>query len=273
MTTVDWSVSVLRVGPGQACEQLHSESPGRILKTASVGKLLLLLHVSRLIERGALDPAEPLCRTELDSVADSGIWQYLRTDTLPVADLCELVGITSDNLATNVLLRRVGLAAVNATAAGAGLQVTALHDRVRDLRNAGNPPTLSSGSAAELAGLIAAMTTGAVTGGHRVLQWLGRGADLSQVAAGWGLDPLAHRDPDRGLVVANKTGTDCGIRAEVGVLTGPVATIAYAVLANWTDGPGTDSRRLVLDRQRQVGLLIADAARGADPAWESVPGC
>jgi len=106
-----------------------------------------------------------------------------------------------------------------------------------------------------------------------VLEWLGKGADLSQVAAAWDLDPLAHRNPDRGLVVANKTGTDGGIRAEVGVLTGPGAIIAYAVIANWTEGPGTDSRQLVLGRQRQVGLLIADAARGTDPAWESVPDC
>ena len=40
---------------------------------------------------------------------DSGIWQHLQAPSLPVADLATLVGATSDNLATNVLLRQVGL--------------------------------------------------------------------------------------------------------------------------------------------------------------------
>ena len=144
------------------------------------------------------------------------------------------------------------------------MRVTALHDRVRDVRGPDDPVTLSSGSAAELAHLMSGLHRGALAGGAvtgRVHGWLSKGLDLSQVAAGWGLDPLAHLAADRGLRLVNKTGTDLGVRAESGVLTGPATSVAYAVIANWDDSAFPELRDEVLDRQRQVGLCIAEIAR------------
>lgn len=258
-----WSVQVLDAASGEVLLDRH---PDRVVRTASVGKLLLLVHVAELFAAGAADPAELLARTEPDAVADSGVWQYLATDALPVADLCALVGMASDNLATNVLLRRFGLAEVAATAARYGLRRTALHDRVRDRRTEADPPTLSTGTAAELTALLVELARQRERGdpaAGQVLDWLAHGLDLSLVAAGWGLDPLAHRDVDRGLSVVNKTGTDVGVRAETGLLTGPVRTIAYTVIANWS---GTDERARVLRAMRRLGRRIEDAARGG-PGW------
>ena len=263
MTPALWSVSVRDVGSGDV---LFEQAPTLVLRTASIGKILLLVHIAALAADGELDLAEPLTRTPGDRVADSGIWQYLQQDTLGIGDLCRLVGMASDNLATNVLLRRFSLAAVAATAHRWGLRHTALHDRVRDHREPVHPPELSSGSAAELADLMLRLQQDAVRGeaaGVRVIDWLGNGLDLSQVSAGWGLDPLAHQAADRGLLVRNKTGTDLGVRAEIGVLLGPVRTVAYAVLANWD---GCDAGRDdVLARQRRIGLRIAAVARGERP--------
>ncbi|SDP41775.1 beta-lactamase class A [Nakamurella panacisegetis] len=250
MTGITWSV---RVADADTGEVLMDEHPTRTLRTASVGKVLLLVRVAELIESGAIDPARPLRRTPDQLVADSGVWQHLRVDELPVEDLCVLVGMVSDNLATNVLLARVGLPAVAATAAGLGLVRTGLHDRVRDVRTPADPPTLSTGSADELVRLMVGLRP-------PVTHWLSNGVDLSQVAAGWGLDPLAHQAGDLGLHLVNKTGTDHGVRADVGVLTGPARRIGYAVLANF---PGGDQNRAtVLERQRALGLRIAGAARG-----------
>ncbi len=247
-------------------EVLFERDPDRVLRTASIGKLLLLEHVAGLIASGAADPGELLTRTGDDRVADSGIWQYLAVDALPVVDLCELVGMASDNLATNVLLRRFGLGAVAASAARTGLRRTALHDRVRDLRTEADPPTLSTGTAAELTALLMRLAVqrqvGDPTAGQ-VLDWLAKGLDLSLVAAGWGLDPLAHREADRELLLVNKTGTDVGARAETGLLTGPVRTVAYTVIANWG---AADRRREVLRAMRRLGRRIEDAARGG-PGW------
>ncbi len=268
MSSLLWSI---RVQVAESGVVLFERDPTRSLHTASVGKVLLLIHVARLVHAGLLDLSEPLTRTADDAVADSGIWQYLATDTLPLGDLCELVGIASDNLATNVLLRRVGLERVAQTAADLGLRQTALHDKVRDVRTPADPPTLSTGSAAELVDLLAGLHCREATGderGTRVLGWLAKGMDLSQVASAWNLDPLAHQVADPGLRVRNKTGTDIGVRAEIGVLTGVAGTIAYAVIANWDEMAEPQQLDLVIDRQHRLGRRIAAACAGerwADP--------
>ena len=58
-----------------------------------------------------------LNRTASDRVGGSGLWQHLQVPALPIADLAALVGATNDNLATNVLLRRVGLDGVRSATA------------------------------------------------------------------------------------------------------------------------------------------------------------
>lgn len=257
-----WSVQVADVGSGEVLFERH---PGRALPTASIGKVLLLEHVARLLAGGAVDPRELLTRTDQDRVADSGIWQYLAIDQLPIVDLCALVGMASDNLATNVLLRRFGLDEVAATAARLGLRRTALHDRVRDERTDADPPTLSTGSAGELTALLTRLTRQREAGepsAGQLLDWLAKGLDLSLVASGWGLDPLAHNESDHGLSVWNKTGTDSGVRAEIGLLAGPVRTVAYAVIANWVETDRADRRAEVLRRMRRLGRRIEDAVRG-----------
>ena len=92
---------------------------------------------------------------------------------------------------------------------------------------------------------------------QRVLGWLSLNADLSMVASAFGLDPLSHRRPDHGMLLVNKTGTDGGVRTEVGVLRGPRAGVAYAVSVQFDDTMLT-SRLAVLDAMRQVGLDLLE---------------
>lgn len=231
-----------------------------VLPTASIGKILLLVEVSaRLTERdfsgyGILD------KTPRDAVGDSGIWQHLQAPSLPVADLATLVGATSDNLATNVLLRQVGLDAVRARTESLGLLRTALLDLVRDSRGPDDAPQLSVGSTAELAWLFAALARGEVVDtltSSRVLGWLSLNADLSMVASAFGLDPLSHRGTDHGVLLVNKTGTDTGVRSEAGVLRGPAGAVAYAASVQFNDS-GLAARLRVLDALRVVGLDLLE---------------
>ena len=103
--SVAWSVSVVDVASRQS---LFDRNAAAVLPTASVGKVLLLVEAARQIAVGRLDPTLSLVRTDEDEVYDSGLWQFLAVDHLPVADLAVLVGAVSDNLATNVLLRTIG---------------------------------------------------------------------------------------------------------------------------------------------------------------------
>jgi len=77
------------------------------------------------------------------------------------------------------------------------------------------------------------------------------------VASAFGLDPLAHRMPDHSVLLMNKTGTDGGVRSEVGVLRGPRASVAYAVSMYFADTMLT-SRLAVLDGMHQVGLDLLE---------------
>jgi len=251
-----FSVCLLDADTGDA---LAAVEPDVIRPTASVGKVLLLIAVARMIADDLLDPEMTTTRLPADAVADSGLWQHLQQPSLSVLDLAALVGAISDNLATNVLLRVVGLPTVAATAELLELGVTRLHDRVRDIRGPADPPTLSTGSAAELAGLSGRLHRGAAFGravSDRVLNWLNLDTDTSMVAGAFGLDPLAHTAPDRGRWLAHKTGTDLGIRADVGLLRGPRRSVAYAVLAEFDD----TRRDEVLAEMRTWGLRIADLA-------------
>lgn len=261
---VAWSVRVVDVTT-PSTETLLDIHSARVLSTASVGKVLLLIEAARAIAAGKLAAGEPLTRTVEDAVADSGIWQHLNLDTLPAADVARLIGLASDNLATNVLLSRIGgVDAVARTARALGIEGISLRDRVRDMRTPHDPPRLSEASAAGLAALFARLVKDddlPAGMSRQVLDWLASGLDLSMVAAAFGLDPLAHAAPDRGLTVINKTGTDAGVRADVGVVTGPAGQLIYASIANWdasAEGPG-DLRDAVLDTMGLLGAALRDS--------------
>jgi beta-lactamase class A len=238
------------------------------LRTASVGKVLLLLETARAITAGELSPDEPLTRTVDLWVGDSGLWQTLSVETLPLVDVAALVGAVSDNLATNVLLRRIGLAEVAARATSLGLRATALHDRVRDVREADNPPTLSTGTAEELSALVSRIASGTAAGaeGDRLVrQWLSANVDQSMVGSALvergGLDPIAHHASLGGeTTLWNKTGTDAGVRADIGAVTSGDRTITWAAIANWDPTPGTSLDQLtvwaVLRGMRHVGEQV-----------------
>ena len=231
-----------------------------VLPTASIGKILLLIEVSaRLTSRDAAGLGI-LDKTARDAVGDSGLWQHLQAPSLPVADLAALVGATSDNLATNVLLRHVGLDAVRTRTESLGLARTALLDLVRDSRGPDDAPQLSVGSTAELSWLFAALARNDIVDAltsQRVMGWLSLNSDLSMVASAFGLDPLSHRGADHNTLLVNKTGTGRGGRAEAGALRGWKRALAYAVTIQFNDD-SLPARLRVLDAMHAVGLDLLE---------------
>jgi beta-lactamase class A len=231
-----------------------------VMPTASIGKVLLLIEVAARLAGPAADAYTVLDREPTDAVGDSGVWRHMLAPSLPAADLGALVGATSDNLATNVLLRSVGLEAVRARAESLGLTRTALLDIVRDQRGPDDAPQLSIGSAKELGWLFSALVRGEIVSpqvSHRVVGWLALNTDLSMVSSAFGLDPLAHGSTDHGVHLINKTGTDAGVRSEAGVLRGPRAGVAYVVSTSFAD-TGLSSRLAVLDAMRSVGMDLLE---------------
>ena len=230
------------------------------MPTASVGKILLLIEVSARITTRDAAGFGILDKTPGDSVGDSGIWQRLQAPALAVTDLALLVGAISDNLATNVLLRQVGLDSVRARGEALGLSRTALLDLVRDHRGPDDAPQLSIGSTAELSRLFSSLARGQVVDAvtsKRVLGWLSHNADLSMVSSAFGLDPLSHRTSDSGLQLVNKTGTGVGVRSEAGLLSGSRTGVAYALTVKFSS---TDlaARLRVLEAMRTFGFDLLE---------------
>ena len=256
---VTWSV---RIGPADAGEPLFDHQPDVVCATASVGKILLLISVAEWLADGRLDANRPLSRLGVEPVADSGLWQHLRADEMSVVDACCLIGATSDNLATNVLIDLVGLDAVASTKEKLGLREVALLDVVRDVRRPEHAVALSTGNARGMYQLCCELSdpqTLSPTVAESVTAWLALNTDLSMVAGSFGLDPLAHVGPDRGVVLWNKTGTNVGVRCDVGLVSRGGRQLAYAVLANWKPADDRDELRdQVLEAMHAVGRAAND---------------
>ena len=258
---VTWSVCVR---DAETSDVLVEHDPLAVLRTASVGKIFLLVEVAAQAETGVLDLGEELVWTDEDVVADSGLWHLMRRKSFAIEDLCWLIGGVSDNLATNVLLRRLGIPAIHVRTRTLGFERSELLDRVRDVRGPDDPPALSRGRAGELSDLMDRLRRGeivspAVSG--RVLRWLAANTDLSMTASAFGLDPLAHAAPDRDITLVNKTGTISTACADVGIVTGPRAAVAYAVLANWD--AYRDPRDRVIADMATIGHLIRAHVTGS----------
>jgi len=230
------------------------------LPTASIGKILLLIEVSARFDNREFAPYGILDKVAGASVGASGLWQHLQAPSLPVADLAALVGATSDNLATNILLRLIGLDAVRARTESLGLTKTALLDLVRDNRGPDDAPQVSVGSTIELSWLFGALARGEIVSSiasQRVLGWLSLNADLSLVASAFGLDPLAHRGADHNTLLVNKTGIDQGVRTEAGALRGNRRAVAYAASIQFDDG-SIQERLRAIEAMRTFGYDLLE---------------
>ncbi|MEP6815679.1 MAG: serine hydrolase [Marmoricola sp.] len=251
-----WSVDIRGEGRSASAYQRDGDL---LLKTASIAKVFVLVELGAQIAAGVTDPRSELDRRSVARVADSGLWQHLATDRLPVADVARLVGSVSDNLATNVLIQLIGLWAIQARAARMASGGSTLHDIVRDTRTSDTPATLSEGCASDWASILQDLHRGAAEGepvGASVLDWLSAGADLSMVASAFDLDPLSHASAaDQGVRLWNKTGTDAGVRADVGVVELEGTTWTYAVICNWNPDV-LRPRSAVLSTMREIGSAI-----------------
>ncbi|KGN38294.1 serine hydrolase [Knoellia subterranea] len=271
---VDWSVRIVDLGSGSI---LFSHNENQLLSTASIGKVFALIELAERLRDGTLALDQPLDRRRVTPVADSGLWQHLTTDVLPLTDVAALVGSVSDNWATNVLIDLLGLDAIRARAREWAPGGSDLVDVVRGLRGPDDPPHLSLGCAADLTTVLARLWADRATPdatGSRVLAWLAPGMDLSMVASAWHQDPLSHAEEYAGPILTHKTGTNLGVRADIGIIdsaannvangaahssTGADTTsraAAYAVLANWTENPPGHRRDEVMDALHTIGRTL-----------------
>ena len=99
--------------------------------SASVIKLPILVELFHQIERGPLKLSDPITMIASDQKPGSGVLQFLSTPhQLTLGDAATLMIILSDNSATNLVIDKIGIPAVNTRMDSLGLRATRLHSKV-----------------------------------------------------------------------------------------------------------------------------------------------
>lgn len=187
---------------------------GEAFEAASVIKLPVLVELFRQLEAGEARREETFSVREEEKLPSCGALNYLHTGvTVNLLDLGVLMIILSDNTATNLLIRRLGMEKIQATMASLGMEVTALRRLLFD----------SEAAARGIKNTIAPREIG------RLLAGLYRGEVVSPAASAemlriLGDQRLNGKLPfwlDGKVKCAHKTGEDSGITHDVGILFAP----------------------------------------------------
>lgn len=220
------------------------------LPTASVVKLPFHSALGILAEEGVLGFDEPVTVTRDDLVFGSGILQHLTLPlTLSLADLAMLMVIVSDNVATNALIRRVGVSRVNETFHQMGLgDGIVLRRPIRDEHEED-----------DLFGLARPEVLLEYLVGISEERWPGSGRTLDaafrqQHRTLMARDLPLETEGPTGLQVANKTGSDDGVRCDVGIVRGLGRDFAFVMMV-------ADSADRTYPPVHPAELAIAEAAR------------
>ncbi|MBR1456556.1 MAG: serine hydrolase [Oscillospiraceae bacterium] len=182
-----------------------------LFESASVIKLPVYAVLMKLRDAGELDFSERLVCREEDKLPSCGALQYFTGEvSADIRTLCGLMISLSDNSATNLLLRRMGLDFLNEQFKAVGLARTHLERLLFD----------GEAAARGLENRIVPAELGAL------LEQIARGGFVSEAVSAEMLalmsrQQVKHKIPGylpRGTQVAHKTGEDAGITNDVGVV-------------------------------------------------------
>lgn len=109
-----------------------SISADSVLPAESAAKTFILIHYSRLVSSGAVDPTTRVCLGQDLRQIGTGVLRYLADGLEPTLDdLAWLMIIVSDNTATAMLLQTIGVPAdVNETMASLGYPTARLNETI-----------------------------------------------------------------------------------------------------------------------------------------------
>ena len=215
----------------------HASDP---VDAASVIKLPVMAEAFRQREAGLLSFDEKVTIRREDKMPSCGALTYMRDGlTVTLGDLVTLMVILSDNTAANLLIRRLGIESVNATAAALGCGEGTM------LRRPLFRPDLS---ALGIQNTVSARDMGLFLG--RLLEGTNVSAEASEEMLGIlknqrlnGKMPFFLHE----LEIAHKTGEDDGITHDVGIVYAAHPLI-LCFASNHTDVPAFE--RFIQDAAR-----------------------
>lgn len=191
--------------------------------TASVIKVAVMVELYARAYDGEVRLTERIELEDEQRAGGSGLFGELDTGMRPtLRDLCVAMIVVSDNTATNMLIARLGLPAINARLAGLGLERTRLHRPIRfEAPAPGEPPGLGLTTPREMLRLWEALARGEVVcpeASARMLGVLSRQQHRDMIPRFLPVEyDAVTRESEPG--VAHKTGSVDGVRNDVGLVT------------------------------------------------------
>lgn len=214
--------------------------------TASTIKLPIHSALAEGIAQGRIDPDELVTAQLADWVSGSGVLKDLELPvTVRLGDAATLMIIVSDNVATNLVIERLGVDAVNdffgRMGFGDGLRlirpIVDVEEGV-DLFAQARPSTFLD--------YLVALHDGVVPNHEYTLAAARRQHYRDQMARHLPMDPYLPGS----LVVANKTGSDRGVRVDVGLVAGEGRDFAFVMM---TEGSSDQGFRHDHEGERLIG--------------------
>jgi beta-lactamase class A len=202
----------------------------RALPSASLIKLPILAAFWEAVEAGRLDPAGRVSVPAEAHVEGTGVLKALAPGLQPTwSDLATLMITVSDNVATNLVIDRLGMDEIQAWIDKAGLAETRIERRMMD-RAAMSAGRGNCTSAADMEALLSAIVAGTCVSTEASRQ-IRRALEAQQIQ-----DRLARRLSE-GVRAANKTGNFADVMHDAGVVTWPGGTLVVAVLTQGVRPP------------------------------------
>jgi beta-lactamase class A len=215
------TVGVALIGPDG---DVWSHRETRRFRAASVVKIPLMVEVHRQVERGALRLDDPHVLTASDRAEGSGVLLHLHEGlVLTVADLLYLTMSISDNTATNILLRKVGLEPVRATMRALGMTASTLEREMKGRPGQGQEGEnwATPADYAEAVRRILDGAAGEPDSTEAMVTLLVRQQNPRRIAR--------HLPEGQGIRWGSKTGGLTGVTNDVGFVEGPGGRLILAV--------------------------------------------
>lgn len=222
----------------------------RSMETASVMKLPILLCVLQGCERGEYQLGEEIQYLAEDYVEGSGVLQNLTPGIrLPFKDVLMLMITVSDNLATNMVLRTIGVERVNQWCSEHGLSDTTIYRNISfDV-----PEPLAHSSVYDLVTMLKGLYYA------EILQAAWRDVALD-ILGRQQYNTLLTREMPYALIsdnedappkvrVLSKSGSLTGVRNDAGLVLTPWGDYAIAIMSEGSQDP-----RFHVDTEAQVIL-------------------
>ncbi|MYL35789.1 hypothetical protein GLW05_19645 [Pontibacillus yanchengensis] len=189
-----------------------------VMPAASVIKIPIMMEAFRQAKTRGVDLSATVTIPQHNKVGGAGVLQFLSQDAFPLHDLVTMMIIVSDNVASNAVIKHIGIGNVNHLIEELGCSNTKLRREFMDLK-AQEQGLDNTTTAEDMVKLLEQLTLQ-----DREMVEILKGQQLTSQL------PAYHTYED--LEVANKTGELDGVNHDVGILIDSHQTVYVAVLLN-----------------------------------------